>query len=81
MAVSLHKIILATLTPEEPAHHTPRRCISDTFEAVLCAEALSNYEAKLTAGYSETYTQSDSSSVAVEVPDGHHGTLTKGAKF
>ena len=44
----------------------------------LSAEILSSYEAKLTASYSETYTQGTNAGVTVAVTDGEHGTVTSG---
>lgn len=42
------------------------------------AEIMSDYEAKLTAGYSQTYSKGTNAGVTVSVEDGQHGTVTAG---
>lgn len=44
----------------------------------LAAEFLSDYEAKLTAGYSQTYTSGQNAGVTVTTQTGQHGTVTAG---
>ncbi|KAA6424766.1 MAG: hypothetical protein FRX49_05433 [Trebouxia sp. A1-2] len=41
-------------------------------------EIMSDYEAKLTAGYSQTYSKGTNAGVTVSVEDGQHGTVTAG---
>ena len=43
-----------------------------------CAEILKDYEAKLTAGYSQTYTRGQNAGVTVTAEDGQHATVTSG---
>ncbi len=45
---------------------------------MVIAEIMSAYEAKLTAGYSETYSNGTNAGVTVDVSDGEHGTVTAG---
>ena len=42
------------------------------------AEILKDYEAKLTAGYSESYSKGTNAGVTVNVKNGEHGTVTAG---
>ena len=42
------------------------------------AEILKDYEAKLTAGYSESYSKGTNAGVTVNVKDNEHGTVTAG---
>jgi len=44
----------------------------------IFAELFQNIEAKLTAGFSQSYTEGTSATVSVQVPTNNHGTLTKG---
>jgi hypothetical protein len=44
----------------------------------IFAELFQNIEAKLTAGFSQSYTEGTSATVSVDVPTNFHGTLTKG---
>ncbi|DBA80482.1 TPA: hypothetical protein ACH3X2_007409 [Trebouxia sp. C0005] len=44
----------------------------------LGAKIMSDYEAKLTAGYSQTYSKGTNAGVTVSVEDGQHGTVTAG---
>ena len=45
---------------------------------MLHAEFLTAYEAKLTAGYSETYTSGQNAGVTVSTQQGQHATVTAG---
>jgi len=44
----------------------------------IFAELFQNIGAKLTAGFSQSYTEGTSATVSVDVPTNFHGTLTKG---
>ncbi len=46
----------------------------------LTAEILSDYEAKLTASYSESYSAGTNAGITVAVPTGSHGTVTRGER-
>ena len=45
---------------------------------MMHAEILKDYEAKLTAGYSETYTRGTNAGVTVAAKEGEHATVNSG---
>lgn len=46
----------------------------------LTAEILSDYEAKLTASYSQSYSAGTNAGITVAVPTNNHGTVTRGER-
>ena len=49
-----------------------------THICALTAEILSDYEAKLTASYSQSYSAGTNAGITVAVPTNNHGTVTRG---
>ncbi len=53
-------------------------CTDCSHMCALTAEILSDYEAKLTASYSQTYSAGTNAGITVAVPTGSHGTVIRG---
>ena len=65
-----------TMCPSSDMHINSKQV-----DANVHAEIMSEYEAKLTAGYSQTYTRGKNAGVSVTALDGQHATVTSGMQL